>query len=194
MLRTWLLAGVMLAALVTPVMAAEPGTAPVAKVSADTAAKKLTLERLFSSPDLAGAQPRVLKLSPDGTLLTSLKPRPDEKDRLDLWALDTRTGKERMLVDSRKVGSGAELSEAEKMQRERARIGGSKGSIPRSWRGSARRMWCACSAMPGSSGRGPRSRRRSAMPGPILRCAMRAKTSPPLFGAWRVASRSSGTA
>ncbi|WEK01512.1 MAG: DPP IV N-terminal domain-containing protein [Candidatus Sphingomonas phytovorans] len=131
--RTWLLAGVMLAALVTPVMAAEPGMAPVAAVSADTAAKKLTLDRLFSSPDLAGAQPRVLKLSPDGTLLTSLRPRPDEKDRLDLWALDTRTGKERMLVDSRKVGSGAELSEAEKMQRERARIGGSKGIVSYGW-------------------------------------------------------------
>ena len=32
-------------------------------------------------PDLAGAQPRALKLSPDGTLLTSLKPRPDDRDR-----------------------------------------------------------------------------------------------------------------
>jgi len=130
--KSWLLAGVMLAALGTPAMAAEPGAAPVAATPADTA-QKLTLERLFSSPDLAGAQPRALKLSPDGTLLTSLKPRPDDRDRLDLWALDTRTGKERMLVDSKKVGSGAELSEAEKMQRERARIGGTRGIVAYDW-------------------------------------------------------------
>ena len=131
--KSWLLAGVMLAAMVTPAMAAEQGATPLAAAPADAAPKKLTLERLFSSPDLAGAQPRVLKLSPDGTLLTSLKPRPDDKDRLDLWALDTKTGKERLLVDSKKVGTGAELSEAEKMQRERARIGGSKGIVTYSW-------------------------------------------------------------
>ncbi|MEO6217889.1 MAG: DPP IV N-terminal domain-containing protein, partial [Sphingomonas sp.] len=129
--KSWLLAGAMLAALVTPAMAAEPAAAPMA--AADTASQPLTLKRLFASPDLAGAQPRALRLSPDGKLLTSLRPRPDEKDRLDLWALDTKTGKTWMLVDSKKVGSGAELSEAEKMQRERARIGGSKGIIAYDW-------------------------------------------------------------
>ncbi|HJO67637.1 MAG TPA: DPP IV N-terminal domain-containing protein, partial [Sphingomonas sanguinis] len=94
---------------------------------------ELTLGRVFGSPDLSGSQPRGLRLSPDGTLLTSLRPRADERERLDLWARDTRTGKERMLVDSKKVGSGAELSEAEKMQRERARIGGSKGIVAYDW-------------------------------------------------------------
>ena len=93
----------------------------------------LTLERVFASPDLSGPQPRALKLSPDGALLTSLRNRPDDKDRYDLWALDTRTGKERMLVDSKAVGSGAALSEAEKMQRERERIGGQKGIVAYDW-------------------------------------------------------------
>lgn len=93
----------------------------------------LTLARVFGSPDLSGSQPRGLRLSPDGSLLTSLRPRADEKERLDLWARDTRTGEERMLVDSKTVGSGAELSEAEKMQRERARIGGSKGIVAYDW-------------------------------------------------------------
>ena len=74
-----------------------------------------------------------MKLSPDGTLLTSLKPRPDEKDRLDLWAMDTRTGVERMLVDSKKTGSGAALSETEKMQRERARIASERGIVTYDW-------------------------------------------------------------
>lgn len=96
-------------------------------------APKLTLQRVFASPELAGPAPRAVRLSPDGALLTSLKPRADEKERLDLWALDTKTGREWMLVDSKKIGSGAELSEAEKMQRERARIGGSKGIVAYEW-------------------------------------------------------------
>jgi dipeptidyl-peptidase 4 len=100
---------------------------------APAAPDRLTLARVFGSPELSGSQPRALRLSPDGTLLTFLKPRADEKERLDLWARDTRTGAERMLVDSKKVGTGAELSEAEKMQRERARIGGSKGIVAYDW-------------------------------------------------------------
>ncbi|WP_336966069.1 S9 family peptidase [Sphingobium aquiterrae] len=108
-----------------------PVAAPIpAPVPAPT---PLTLERLFASPDLSGSQPRALRLSPDGALLTLLKPRPDDRERLDLWAIDTKTGAERMLVDSAKVGTGAELSEAEKMQRERARIGGSKGIVAYDW-------------------------------------------------------------
>ncbi len=118
----WALGGVMLACAAVPAVAADK-----------VADQKLTLSRVFGSPDLSGVQPRGLKLSPDGTLLTSLKPRADEKERFDLWALDTRTGQERMLVDSKKVGSGAELSEVEKMQRERARIAGSKGIVAYDW-------------------------------------------------------------
>jgi dipeptidyl-peptidase-4 len=95
--------------------------------------QKLTLERVFASPALAGAAPRALKLSPDGALLTSLRPRADDRERYDLWAVDTRTGVARMLVDSAKIGSGADLSEAEKMQRERARIGGTKGIVAYDW-------------------------------------------------------------
>ncbi|QNG48617.1 S9 family peptidase [Sphingobium yanoikuyae] len=103
-------------------------------VTAAQAQEKLTLERVFASPDLAGPQPRALKLSPDGKLVTLLKPRADEKERLDLWAIDTATGAERMLVDSKKTGSGAELSEAEKMQRERDRsVAGSTGITSYDW-------------------------------------------------------------
>lgn len=96
-------------------------------------AEKLTLERLFADPALAGPTPRLLKLSPDGRLATVLRNRPDEAERFDLWAIDTRTGKSRMLVDSKKFGTGAALSEAEKMQRERLRIGGSKGIVAYDW-------------------------------------------------------------
>ncbi len=111
-------------------------TAPVTareKASPSVAPKTLTLERIFASPDLAGPQPRALKISPDGKLVTLLRNRKDDRQRFDLWAIDTSTGKERMLVDSLKLGSGAELSEAEKMQRERARIGGTRGIVSYDW-------------------------------------------------------------
>ncbi len=113
-------------------LAASAAIAAIA-MTAPANAQDLTLQRIFASPDLAGAQPRGVRLSPDGKLLTSLRPRADDKDRYDLWATDTVTGQSRMLVDSKKVGSGAELSEAEKMQRERARIGGQRGIVAYDW-------------------------------------------------------------
>jgi dipeptidyl-peptidase 4 len=127
-MRAWLL-GLALALVGSTAMAADQTPSR----SAPASDQRLTLARVFGSPDLAGPQPRALKLSPDGTLLTYLKPRADDRMRLDLWARDTRTGAERMLVDSKKVGSGAELSEAEKMQRERARIAGSTGIVAYTW-------------------------------------------------------------
>ncbi|MGI4731667.1 MAG: S9 family peptidase [Janthinobacterium lividum] len=112
-----------------PAQATSAPTAPAASVQPGA----LTLARVFANPELSGQQPRALKLSPDGALLTSLRNRADEKERFDLWATDTRTGVSRMLVDSKKVGSGAELSEAEKMQRERTRIGGQRGIVAYDW-------------------------------------------------------------
>lgn len=132
-MRSWLLAGVLMSSALVSVGSAAMAAKPAQALAAEAKGEQLTLARVFGSPDLSGSQPRALKLSPDGTLLTYLKPRADEKERLDLWARDTRTGAERMLVDSKKVGSGAELSEAEKMQRERERIGGSKGIVAYNW-------------------------------------------------------------
>jgi dipeptidyl-peptidase-4 len=93
----------------------------------------LPLERVFSSPALSGPTPREPKLSPDGRFVTLLKNRPDDKDRYDLWAIDTATGAERMLVDSKKIGTGGAISEEEKMRRERARIAGTKGITDYGW-------------------------------------------------------------
>jgi dipeptidyl-peptidase-4 len=91
-------------------------------------------ERVFASPDLNGTSPRLAKLSPDGRHLTLLRNRADEKERYDLWAMDTATRQWRRLVDSKKVGTGAELSEAEKMQRERDRtIVGKTGIVGYDW-------------------------------------------------------------
>ncbi len=125
MLKTLLIAAALTA---VPAMAAD--TPPA-----------LTLERVFDDPSLNGAQPQSLKLSPDGTLVTSVRNRDDEKERFDLWALDTRTGESRMLVDSKKVGSGAELSEAAKMQRERDRsLTGKTGILGYDWSPDGRQL------------------------------------------------------
>ena len=97
------------------------------------AAKPLDFERVFASPSLNGAVPRGVKLSPDGRWLTVLRNRADDRERYDLWGFDRTTGQWTMLVDSLKLGSGKELSEAEKMQRERLRIGDLKGIVTYEW-------------------------------------------------------------
>ncbi len=95
--------------------------------------QRLTLERVFASPALTGAVPRAAKLSPDGKLVTVLRNRPDDLERYDLWAIDPATGAARMLVDSKKFATGAVLSEAERMQRERARIANLTGIVAYDW-------------------------------------------------------------
>ncbi|NKJ43633.1 S9 family peptidase [Novosphingobium sp. SG720] len=108
------------------------GDAPVTGSVARQAAP-LTLERVFASPSLNGPTPRGVQLSPDGRYLTLLKNRADDRERFDLWGFDRKTGKWSMLVDSLKLSSGRVLSEAEKMQRERQRIGDLKGIVSYDW-------------------------------------------------------------
>ena len=105
-----------------------------------THADELTLERVFASPSLAGPVPRLPKLSPDGKFATLLKARPDDQQRFDLWAIDTKTAKAKMLVDSAKLGSGAALSETERMNRERKRLGALTGIIDYDWAPDAKHL------------------------------------------------------
>ena len=118
-----------------PVLAAAlclsvPAIADDQRMSADG---DLTFERVFASPSLNGASPRQAKLSPDGRYVTVLRNRTDDRERYDLWGYDRESGEWTMLVDSEKLGSGRELSEDEKMQRERARVGNLKGIISYQW-------------------------------------------------------------
>lgn len=108
-------------------------TSALAEAPVSSETPTLSLERVFASPSLDGPAPRQVKLSPDGRYLTLLRNRPDNRDRYDLWGYDTQSGAWRMLVDSEKLGSGRELSEDEKMQRERARVGNLKGIISYQW-------------------------------------------------------------
>ena len=93
----------------------------------------LSIERVYDSPSLNGAVPRLPKLSPDGRYLALLRNRADDRNRYDLWAFDRHSGKWSMLVDSGKLGSGQAMSEAEKMQRERKGIVDLKGIVTYDW-------------------------------------------------------------
>ncbi|TCD05381.1 S9 family peptidase [Erythrobacteraceae bacterium CFH 75059] len=117
-------------ALATPLAA---GAQPVSAPQTQDAAPPLTFERVFASPSLDGPAPRAAQLSPDGRYLTLLRNREDDRERFDLWGYDRETGEWAMLVDSLKLGTGRELSEAEKMQRERARIGNLRGIVSYQW-------------------------------------------------------------
>jgi dipeptidyl-peptidase 4 len=91
---------------------------------------KLTLERLFATPDLSGPSLRGVKISPDGKLIAYLRARDDDKDRFDLWAFDVRASRDRLLVDSRTLG-GADraLSAEEEARRERQRTSAYSGIV-----------------------------------------------------------------
>ncbi|RKF19256.1 S9 family peptidase [Altericroceibacterium spongiae] len=116
-----------------PVRQTSPHTIQETRMADDASSHDLTLERLFASPALAGSSPRGVKLSPDGRYLTVLRNREEDRERYDLWGFDRKSGQWTMLVDSEKLGSGRELSEAEKMQRERLRIGDLKGIVTYEW-------------------------------------------------------------
>ncbi len=98
---------------------------------------ELTFERVFASPSLNGPAPRQAKFSPDGRYLTLLRNREDDRERYDLWGFDIDAQEWRMLVDSEALGTGRELSEDEKMQRERARVGNLSGIISYQWASDA---------------------------------------------------------
>ena len=97
------------------------GVLPAVTVAAEPT-ERLTLERLFSGPDLAGASLRGARFSPDGKLVTYLQGSAESKDRLDLWAHDIATGRNALLVDSRSlVANEGTLSPEEEARRERQR-------------------------------------------------------------------------
>jgi dipeptidyl-peptidase 4 len=97
-------------------------------------ASKLTIERVFDDPALNGPVPRAARFSPDGKLVTWLRPNDTDFLRLDLWAMPTAGGAPYMLVDSKAlVPEEGALSEAEKARRERQRIASSRGIVSYDW-------------------------------------------------------------
>ena len=93
-------------------------------------AERLSINRLFSAPDLSGPTLRGTQISPDGRRVTWLQGKPDNKDQLDLWEFDIRSGQTRLLVDSRSLVPGeGQLSDEERQRRERQRISSLSGIV-----------------------------------------------------------------
>lgn len=96
-------------------------------------ADSLTLEAIFGGGGLDGPVPRSLKISPDGARVTFLRARSDDQNRLDLWENHIKDKVTRRLVDADTLDTGAELTDAEKARRERARIAGLSGIVSYQW-------------------------------------------------------------
>ncbi len=85
--------------------------------------ERLTIERLYGSPDLNGPTARAVRFSPDGSRISFLRPKEDDRTVQDLWTIDVETGEASVLVDARALApEERELTEAEIQFRERARI------------------------------------------------------------------------
>ena len=96
-------------------------------------AEKLTPDRAYADPDLSGPRARGVKLSPDGALVTYLKPKAENQRVTDLWAAKASGGAPFRLVDGAALSpQGRDLSEAEKARRERQGIQ-SSGVVDYSW-------------------------------------------------------------
>jgi dipeptidyl-peptidase-4 len=93
-------------------------------------AAELTIDRLFDAPALAGPTIVGLKISPDGSRVTYLQGKPEDKDRLDLWEYNIRKGRARILVDSNVLAPTKEkLSDEELGRRERQRTAALSGIL-----------------------------------------------------------------
>ncbi len=95
-----------------------------------TSAQSLTLERIFSSPELSGSTLRQVKLSPAGDRVTFLRGQENDKNRMDLWEYHIKDQQSRPLVEADQVMPDERpLSEEEKARRERARISSLRGIV-----------------------------------------------------------------
>src|SRR5689334_3243485 len=112
----------------------------VLAISVPAMAEKLTIDRIYSDPDLNGPSPRALKLAPDGSRVMFLRGREDDQNQLDLWVFEVATNTTRRLVDSTALGKTAELSDAEKARRERERIAQLHGIVSYRWSPDSRKI------------------------------------------------------
>ena len=82
---------------------------------------KLTVERLFSDPPLFADAPRHLHMAPDGGCITYLQAAPDDRQRLDLWRADPKTGTAERWVSGADIDADGPATAAELAEKERRR-------------------------------------------------------------------------
>jgi dipeptidyl-peptidase-4 len=96
-------------------------------------AERLTLERIYADPALAGPGVRNLRVSPDGERVTFLRGRTDNQFQLDLWEFNMLDKTTQRLVDSKLLVPKETLSPEEQARRERTRSASLSGIINYSW-------------------------------------------------------------
>ena len=103
---------------------------------------RLTLEAITGDTPLSGPTLAQPTFSPDGTSITFLRGKAENRNQLDLWAFDIETQQSAMLVDSLALlpGGEGELSEEEKARRERQRTAALSGIIDYAWFPDSRRL------------------------------------------------------
>jgi len=95
---------------------------------------ELTIDRLFDAPALAGPTIVGLKISPDGSRVTYLQGKSEDKDRLDLWEYNIHDKVARILVDSAELApKQTALSAEEISRRERQRTAALSGILEYSY-------------------------------------------------------------
>ncbi|MGB8842729.1 MAG: S9 family peptidase [Aliidongia sp.] len=106
----------------------------LAMLATSATAEELPIGRVFDAPALNGPAPRGVELSPDGALVTYLKPEPNDPTTFDLWARPVTGGEPRRLIEGAAIEpKGTVLTEAEKSRRERQRIAGEHGVVDYKW-------------------------------------------------------------
>ncbi|HBN13739.1 MAG TPA: S9 family peptidase [Pseudohongiella sp.] len=121
--------GALIVVLPFILVACERAATPVT----DGPGEQLTIERLYGSPDLTGPTARNVQFSPDGSRISFLRAKDDDRTVQDLWAMDVATGEAYVLVDARQLApEERELTEAEIQFRERSRIT-SSGVVTYQW-------------------------------------------------------------
>ena len=111
-----------------------------ALAAAPASAERLTLDRIYGEPALAGPGVRTLRVSPDGERVSFLRGRSDNQYQLDLWEYNTKSKKTQLLVDSKRLVPNEELSLEEKARRERARTAGLSGILNYFWSPDGRQL------------------------------------------------------
>ncbi len=100
---------------------------------------RLSLERIFDSPDLSGTTLRQAELSPAGDRVTFVRGRDDDRNLMDLWEYHIADEQTRRLVAADDVlADEIELSPEEQARRERARIASLRGIVEYRWSADGR--------------------------------------------------------
>ena len=81
------------------------GFASRIEAQTSTGGKALTIERIYGQPNLSGRLSRGMEWSPDGKTLTFFEANTADHGRTELWAMDTTTGKHRVLASAEKLES-----------------------------------------------------------------------------------------